>query len=180
MSYIFLLWFVTIAEWIAVLLLCTCVTSQSPSLFSPPSCPQVCLGLWQLGSAERELRSQRTQQKTRATKSSRLLWSSCALFVSFPAMTSSSLYNFAEPQSFPMLQLFALKCQIVFNHMCQVAPHEDGCLPNHSDVCFTSDHNKRGHVETLARAGSPFYCNCLVRVRAALFIAPLKVKYISY
>ncbi len=27
-------------------------------------------------------------------------------------------------------------------------------------------------------AGSPF--NCLVSVRAALFIAPLKVKYISY
>lgn len=51
-----------------------------------------------------------------------------------------------------MLQLFLLKCQIVFNHMCQVAPHEDGCLANHSDVCFSSDHNKLGDVETLVLA----------------------------
>ena len=36
--------------------------------------------------------------------------------------------------------------------MCQVAPHEDGCLVNHSDVCFSSDHNKLGDVETLALA----------------------------
>lgn len=60
--------------------------------------------------------------------------------------------------------------------MCQVAPHADGCLPNHSDVCFSSDHAKRGDVETPALA-------VLLTVLLAselLFMAPLKVKYISY
>lgn len=64
-----------------------------------------------------------------------------------------------KPQSFPMLRLFSLKCQIVFNHMCGAAQHEDGCFLTHSRAWFTSAQNRPGDVKTLScqRQSCTFY-----------------------